>query len=204
MDTNTRIEKGFKSLSSFSKEILVQCPHCNKKAYVLTEQGDKSWDTKSKFRCYNCYKPIDEKSWYGPIVIYPLNAKCGHCGASLKCERVVKKYQSKMKVKCPACEHEQFYETRYKVTYANNNQATDPYFGLQLWLQLPIDDNILWAYNFEHLNYLKTYVSAKLREATSGSKYSLAWRLPNFIKLAKNREKILKAIERLEKEAPKV
>jgi hypothetical protein len=85
------------------------------------------------------------------------------------------------------------------LTYANNKQATDPYFGLQLWLQFPIDDNILWAYNYDHLNYLKTYVAAKLREERVVTKYSMTQKLPNFIKLAKNRDRILKAIERLEK-----
>jgi hypothetical protein len=65
-------------------------------------------------------------------------------------------------------------------------------------LQIPVDENILWAYNLEHLEYLKNYVGAKLREAASGGKYALAWKLPNFIKLAKNRNKILKAISRLE------
>ena len=203
MDTISRSEKSFKNLAFFSKEILVQCPHCKQKAYVLTDFGNRSvpypmFDVKSKFRCNNCYKTIDEKLWYGPIIIYPLNAKCGQCGASLdKEQRLVNKYQSKMKVRCKVCSHEQFYQTKYKLTYSNNNQATDPYFGLPLWLQMPVDENILWAYNYDHLGYLKNYVAAKLREAVSGGKYSLAWKLPNFIKIAKNRDKILKAITRL-------
>lgn len=205
MDTNSRSEKPFKNLAFFSKEILVQCPHCKQKSYVLTAFGKYSVpypmsNVKPKFRCNNCYNPIGEKLWYGPMIIYPLNANCGQCGASLdKEKRHVTKYQSKMKVRCKVCNHDRFYQTKYKLTYANNNQATDPYFGLQLWLQTPVNNNIFWAYNYEHLDYLKGYVSAKLREAQSGGKYSLAWKLPSFIKVAKNRDKILKAISRLEK-----
>ncbi len=104
-----------------------------------------------------------------------------------------------MKIKCNVCGEEKFYPTVYALTYADSNQATDPYFGLQLWLQIGYDNNILWAYNFDHLNYLKEYVGAKLREAVSGGKYSLARKLPNFIKIAKNRGGILKAINKLEK-----
>jgi DNA-directed RNA polymerase subunit RPC12/RpoP len=206
MTTNTRTDKSFKNLASFSKEVLVSCPHCNKRAMVITKfseyyvpfpMGD---DRKSKFRCNNCYKQIDENIWYGPIVISPANRKCGNCGSDLKDEhRLVKKLPKQMKVKCKVCEVEKYYDTKHSLTYANSDQATDPYFGLPLWLQVPFDEHILWAYNFEHLTYLKEYVGAKLREAASGGKYSLAWKLPNFIKVAKNRDKILKAIGRLEK-----
>lgn len=207
METNLRTNKSFKNLAFFSKEVIVQCPHCKQRAHVLTDFGKCSvpypmFNVKSKFRCSNCYKAIDETVWHGPVIIYPLNAKCGQCGASLENEqRLVNCYQAKMKVCCKVCNHEKFYQTKYKLTYANNNQATDPYFGLQLWLQTPVDENIFWAYNYDHLDYLKNYVSAKLREAQSGGKHSLAWKLPNFIKVAKNRDRILQAIARLEKKA---
>jgi hypothetical protein len=206
MITNTRTDKSFKNLALFSKEVFVCCPHCDKRATVITEFSEyyvpfpMRSDTKTKFRCNNCYKPIDEKLWFGPIIISPANAKCGNCGNSFKDEqRVVNKLPRQMKVKCKVCETEKYYDAKYKLTYANNDQATDPYFGLPLWLKVPFDQYILWAYNFEHLTYLKEYVAAKLRETTRGGKHSLAWKLPNFIKIAKNRDRILKYIERLEK-----
>ena len=114
------------------------------------------------------------------------------------CEKV-NKYKNKIELKCPTCKQEKRYNMNYSLTYANNKQATDPNFDLQLWLQIPIDDNILWAYNYDHLDYLKKYVSAKLREEHAVTKNSMTQKLPDFIKLAKNRERILKAIERLEK-----
>ena len=203
MQTNSRIDKSFKNLASFADEVLVECPHCKKRAIVFADQGQYtvpySTKFKAKFRCNNCYKSIDENLWYGPIIISPANVNCGYCGSALKYSKTVNKYQNKIEVKCQNCDQEKKYDVHYTLTYADNKQATDPYFGFQLWLQIPFDDNILWAYNFEHLEYLKNYVAAKLREATRGGKYSLAWKLPNFIKLAKSREKILKAISRLEK-----
>lgn len=202
METNLRTEKSFKSLASFAREVLVECPHCKKRAIVFAKQGGYtvpySEGSEAKFRCNNCFKQINENSWFGPIVITPAAVSCGYCGSRLDCSRIVNKPQDKIKVKCETCNQAQEYDVRFSFTYSNNKQATDPYFGLQLWLQISVDDNILWSYNFEHLKYLKDYVSAKLREASSGGKYSLAWKLPNFIKAAKNRTKILKAISRLE------
>lgn len=200
---NTRTDKTIRGLSSFSSEIFVKCPNCNGKAKVLTNLGQYTipypYDSKSIFQCDNCYKPINEKLWYGPIIISAQNKKCGYCGTILTYEEKVDKYKDKIEVKCQGCKHEKRYNVSYSLTYANNHQATDPNFGFQLWLQYPVDGNIFWAYNYEHLEYLRKYVSAKLREEGIVSQYSLTQILPNFIKLAKNRDKILKIIERLQK-----
>ena len=104
-----------------------------------------------------------------------------------------------MEVTCTACGQARLYDTTCKRTYANSQQASDPYFGLPLWLQAPFGSHTVWAYNRKHLNYLKEYVQAKLRESASGGRHALTWKLPNFIKLAKNRDGILKIIARLEK-----
>lgn len=203
METNLRTDKSIKGLWSFSTEIFVQCPHCNKKAIVLTELGEYNINNpsvaKSKFRCANCYKPINENLWYGTIYISPKFKRCDYCGTALQYAEKVNKLKDKIEVKCKACKQKKKYEVSFSLTYANNKQATDPYFGLQLWLQLPVDDNIFWAYNYNHLEYLKKYVSAKLREERVMTKHSMTQKLPDFIKLAKNRDKILKSIERLEK-----
>jgi hypothetical protein len=205
MENNSRINQSFKNLASFSEEVLVVCPHCNKQALISTKLGKYTvpypmWGFHSIFSCNHCFKPVADNSWFGTMIISPVDANCGYCGSTLKNEsRLVNKFQSKMKIFCKVCKQERIYQAKYVKTYANDKQATDPYFGMQLWLQTSVDDNILWAYNFEHLTYIKEYVEAKLREAVAGGKYSLAWKLPKFIKAAKNRQKILKAIKRLEK-----
>jgi hypothetical protein len=203
METNLRTDKSIKGLWSFSTEIFVQCPNCNKRAVVLTELGKNSVpypsSTKSKFCCNNCYKPINQNLWYGPIYISPKYQRCDYCGTTLQFAKKVNKLKNKIELKCPTCKQEKRYDVSYSLTYANNKQATDPYFGFQLWLQIPVHDNIFWAYNYEHLEYLKKYVAAKLREERVMTKYSMTQKLPDFIKLAKNRDRILKAIVRLEK-----
>ncbi len=40
----------------------------------------------------------------------------------------------------------------------------DPYFHQQLWLTSKCGENVLWAYNYEHLAFLERHVEAKLRE----------------------------------------
>ena len=83
----------------------------------------------------------------------------------------------------------------------------DGYFGLPLWLQTPCCGKILWAYNREHLDFLESYVKAGLRESFPLKVYeigrvmwrnkSLASRLPTWMKRAKNRDEVLRGIERL-------
>lgn len=66
-----------------------------------------------------------------------------------------------------------------------------------LYLQIPCCGHTLWAYNLKHLNYLKQYVQAELRE-NKPYYLSVESRLPVWIKSSKNRTTILKAISKLE------
>jgi hypothetical protein len=200
---NSTLNSEFKNLASFSKEILVECPHCQKKAIVIADFGKYyvpyPHRFKCSFRCNNCFKPLDESKWYGPVNIYPRYDKCPVCGVTVIPTGKIDRSAEKIIAKCPNCKTENDIEVRYELAYANSHQATDPYLGLQLWLQIPVDQNIFWAYNSSHLEYLKTYISAKLRTPVEGGKYALAWKLPNFIKVAKNRNRLLKAIDKLER-----
>lgn len=74
----------------------------------------------------------------------------------------------------------------------------DPYFGRPLWLSVDCCGRVLWAYNAEHLDLLEGYVSARLRERgpLMGS-MSMVERLPKWIKEAKHRAEVLRAIRRL-------
>lgn len=77
----------------------------------------------------------------------------------------------------------------------------DPYFYIPLWLSANVGENLFWAYNYEHLNFIKNFVSAKLRERNveNMSNKSVGSRLPKWITSHKNRDLILKTIEKLEK-----
>jgi hypothetical protein len=79
--------------------------------------------------------------------------------------------------------------------------AADPFFGMPLWLQVETRHGWLWAYNAEHLDLIRRFVQASLRERASwydtGQRMTLVGRLPAWVKRAKNRVEILRAIGRI-------
>jgi hypothetical protein len=79
----------------------------------------------------------------------------------------------------------------------------DPYFRLPLWLQADCRGKCLWAYNAEHLDLLESYVAARLRERqTTPGSMNMTARLPAWLKSAKNRAEVLRAIRRLRSSLP--
>jgi hypothetical protein len=83
--------------------------------------------------------------------------------------------------------------------------VTDPYFGTPLWLQVETRHGWLWAYDLEHLDLISRFVQARLRERApwydTGRKMTLVARLPVWIKRAKNRDDVLRAVGRLRERA---
>lgn len=73
------------------------------------------------------------------------------------------------------------------------------YFDAEPWFIYPFKNEIFWAYNEAHLEYLENYISAKLREHKDRSHFTLLEKLPKFYHEAKNREPLLKIIEKLKK-----
>lgn len=78
---------------------------------------------------------------------------------------------------------------------------TDPYFDVPLWLQTKTRHGSVWAYNMEHLQLVRQFVQAPLRERApwyeTESKMTFIARLPGWIKRAKNRTEVLRAIDRM-------
>jgi hypothetical protein len=201
MNQSSRSSKDFKSLGTFSSRILVKCPSCGgpalvsaNPAYVIPYPMGYSEPT---FKCLKCTKLLDGNKWYGPVILYPGTGICARCASDLGIKVLAAHPKPNLRANCTVCGHSQVYPALYQPIYADNHNAIDPYLGLKLYLQQVFDNNILWAYNLEHLEYLEKYIRAKLREAPFGGKQALYWKLPQFIKSAKNREKLLKIIQRM-------
>ncbi len=84
-------------------------------------------------------------------------------------------------------------------------EPVDPYFHARVWLQIPCAGHVLWAYNEKHLDFLRSFVSSKLRRHQPGTgdpkearNKILTSRLPRWMKVSKNRETVLTGIGRLE------
>jgi hypothetical protein len=91
-----------------------------------------------------------------------------------------------------------------------DGMAVDPYFRLPLWLQARCCTNrTLWAYNLQHLEFLERFVAAGLRERAhqpAAGEYhrrmTMVAKLPVWMKSAKNRAEIVKALGRLKATVP--
>lgn len=78
------------------------------------------------------------------------------------------------------------------------NSPCDPYFGFDVWYRIETKYGLLWAYNLEHLTVIKNYIADKLR-SRNGVPFqnnSIASRLPQWAKEAKNRDYLINIIQR--------
>ncbi|MBD1911395.1 MULTISPECIES: TFIIB-type zinc ribbon-containing protein [unclassified Leptolyngbya] len=87
------------------------------------------------------------------------------------------------------------------------SEPTDAFFRYPLWLQTPCCNQILWANNQEHLDFLENFVRATLRERQPDDRYgwfnqSLASRLPKWMQSRKHRDEVLRAIAKLRTKLP--
>lgn len=71
------------------------------------------------------------------------------------------------------------------------------YFDAELWLVSSFKDDVFYAYNNAHLEYLERYISATLREHKDRTHFTILEKLPKFYHEAKNRVALLKIITKL-------
>lgn len=127
-------------------------------------------------RCDKCARviPRDPAPWtdakklpYARLLVAPRRLTCEYCG----------------------------YTKDWEGKTVGFGAAHDPYFAQPLWLQTTCHAEDLWAFNQRHLQFMEDFVRADFRE-THWSK-SLASSLPEWMKLGKNREDVLKCLARL-------
>lgn len=185
----------------FSDNIWVKCPSCHCLGQVQSESDKyifpQSINYHAKFTCTNCnlFKN-DNTEWFGSFrgsVYQP----CHFCGT--KVLFTTKPSKEKYKTESVVCNNCQK-KLDYKLTWSRykDDKTIDPYFGLDLWMQVNIKSKTLWLYNLEHLHYLRDYIQAKLREDDNRHKYSMITNLPQWVKSAKNKELIIKKLNQLE------
>lgn len=84
-----------------------------------------------------------------------------------------------------------------KETVVEYKTAAHRFFGVDLWLLHPFKDDIFYAYNGAHLEYLENYISARIREHKDRTGFTLLEKLPKFYHEAKNRDALLAVIKKL-------
>ena len=128
------------------------------------------------------------------LVVCP---NCGNCAQVIPLDRDRQNQFDPRRVICQSCS----YSKDWQGSSMGIGSAHDGYFNLPLWLQIEVGDRLLWFHNLRHLQYIEAFVSATLRERRTDihgcRNASVISRLPNWVKAAKNRKHILKAIDRI-------
>lgn len=88
-------------------------------------------------------------------------------------------------------------ETTTAITNGTIEMPAHQYFQAVLWLQAPFKNDVFWAYNDNHLEYLESYISGTIREHKDRTGFTLLEKLPKLYHEAKNREGLLKIIAKL-------
>lgn len=171
-------------LSNFADDIDVVCPWCGGDALV----------NERSLTCRSCGKSAEPGVWFGPAK-GSCSRACRYCRRRLT--RQVSENPPKrttFRIACPGCKHRTVATISW---YGVRNAGHDPFFGAKLKLRRRCGRDLLWAYNQAHLRYIEDYVCAELRERRPNSNGSLASRMPRWIKSAKNRALVLKAVASL-------
>jgi len=191
----TRFKDQGNSIYGFLDNILVHCPKCSKRASITKKK--KSFWVDIELKCPNCHYSQKNKieTFDQEIKFY-----CSNCAE--KVVSFIKDVKSKkelVKIKCPSCKITNAHKPRYikKEWVYKSDENGDPFLNLPLWLSINVKRNVFWAYNHQHLQYLKSFIEAKLRTRHNEPYTSMVEKLPNWIKSEKNRKELIKQIEKL-------
>ncbi|OLF04803.1 hypothetical protein BLA60_39295 [Actinophytocola xinjiangensis] len=133
---------------------------------------------------------------YGYDFVDEVLVVCPHCDGCAVVAPCPERSSVRRRLRCAACG----YAKDKTVNSVVVGGPVDPWFRRPVWLRATCRGHVLWAYNGRHLDLLKSYVAARLRERgrmEPGAPQSLVERLPTWLKTAKNRDEILRTIRRL-------
>lgn len=153
------------------------------------EKTSEEFLSKILVECPKCTKQaiVMSSSLQGKNVEEETKVTCVHCGFN------------KILLEKPKDQISLGKENVWEITHFYMNTSNDPYFGLPLWLQKAFPEGVLWAYNFEHLNFLEHHIAAELREKSLDNILSrpISSRLPKWMTTEKNRKEILLVLKKL-------
>ncbi|MDR2771229.1 MAG: hypothetical protein LBB57_04260 [Clostridiales Family XIII bacterium] len=197
------VDKPYFTYSAFTAGrggIEVRCPKCGGPGLVTLA------DMTASFMCTVCGEKKN-KSVY--VERYAVKGQCKSCERYFRVELTDprRRHFSTLHVNCPHCgapgagkvqkTEEQYY------SHGEITDGMEPFFGYPLYFRGSFDNKLIWAINREHLTYLIDYLEADLREKPAAYRRgkTQADHLPTFMKLAKNRESIVKALKKMRTEA---
>ena len=185
--------------SALKTGLCVTCPRCGGMGLVRLQEG------RYRFQCTRCGYGQQKKLSGFRCRVQNL---CQSCGRYYNVPIYDQRRQTfpVLRVPCPYCGFEmpgRVEQTGQAVWYGGDGalrRGQDPIFGYDLWFLTSLDGKPVWALNREHLAYLIGYLSARLREKPSdwtGGR-TQADDLPTLMKRAKNRERLVKKLQKLQ------
>jgi NAD-dependent dihydropyrimidine dehydrogenase PreA subunit len=196
----------------------VVCGRCGAPGVVrssLALAGWASWPglpRQASFRCTHCtFRVSDEVPvpQYGArLVASPPGARfgnaritgrarCTSCGTMHEVDATLTLSGTPVTVRREACRGCGS-SVDVPVTASLPRGLHDPYYGMDLYLTVDTTDGVLFAYNGYHLALLRAYVAATHRSKSTNNNYAWTSRLPAWITAAKNRDKVLRALGKLD------
>jgi hypothetical protein len=195
----TRFQDKNLRVSYFEDEIFVECPKCTKRAITIKDDPS-SYFSERTLKCAHCF--YSQKGRHQSFAV-TLHCHCFHCAAPLNVDmKNVSEEKESIAVRCLNCGETEKYEPKNELQewyFKSTGKPSDNYFGLPLWLTENFRGNNFWAFNYKHLEYLKQYISANLRERNTRTHWTMVEKLPNWMKTAKNRASLIKLITELER-----
>lgn len=173
--------------------IWVKCPTCGGRGTVTSDYPD------AEFRCTGCgvIKHKDLGNYRLTV-----HAHCKFCGKYFREEIADDHGGNAAHVVCPECgkvmsgKIERIHSTNWNMYDVAAKDSREPFFGFELWYSDSFDGKHVWALNREHLDYLIEYLGAELREKSVPYR-TQSDHLPKFMKLAKNRDGIVKLLKKM-------
>lgn len=179
---------------NYYESTLVVCPNCGKDAVVKNESNYKE----ATLECRHC----DLRKAGLDLVIYKAFVKlnCPICAHPIRYEQGnLKEKPKNVMVKCDECgssfEIQSKSEKYLNCSPKEEGLIHDQVFGCPYYFQADFKGKLFWARNLQHLLEMENYVSSDLRTRLP-YRMRMVERLPTFIKEAKNREAILKILQK--------
>lgn len=225
MTEGGRFQDSGKRLVDFGGEYLIRCPKCDAPANISGGKlrcascgfaADKPNGGIIRSDSGHYFEGISINDWFGDVTARakigsssttrPPCQKCGNQFENLgvRPRKNAPNLPTTTRTDCSRCGTENEFELSWH-PFQPADQPRDPLFGCQLLLQKDLKQGSLYAFNKAHAQEYLSYIEANQRErqpANTG-KRSFFTSLPAWIKSAKNRDDIAKALRQMIETAEK-
>lgn len=177
--------------------ILVRCPKCSGPAEIRNNKEH----CVTRMQCQQCLYRAEPSTTYQ----YRVAANCNYCERWFNEELTDERQftQKYVHVPCPHCQSDNVVQVQKRESgvwmMPRITEGREPLFGLELYFKDSYRGHSVWALNRDHLNYLLQYIAADLRERPHyGYPRTASYRLPRYMKEAKNREGLIRLLTRMQ------